>query len=74
MPDPNTKEKTARPWSISKLPSLSLQKKPSQEFISPQKPKFKPAIINTIPLNKTFDGVVVDKGKEIFYTPYQEKT
>ena len=71
MPDPFAKDKTARPGrSITKLPSLKITRKASEEYLSPAKPKFKPAILLTQPLNKTFDGTVIDKGKEIFYTPY----
>jgi hypothetical protein len=48
----------------------------SEESISPHKSIFKPATTYTQPpgLNKTFDGTVLDKGKEIFYTPYNNES
>lgn len=62
--------------SLTKLPAI-LNKKmmSSEDTISPHKSIFKPApsYTQTQGMNKTFDGIVLDKGKEIFYTPYNEK-
>lgn len=74
MPDPQASKSATRSKNFTRLPSILPHLKKQEEYISPFKPKFKPAILNTMPMNKTFDGIVVDQGKEIFYTPYQDKT